>query len=153
MWSQLEYCCTIWDLTLKGETKRIERVQRQAAHWARAEYGMTSVTRLLKELGWQHLADPRRHHRQTLRYKILNNHLTVPPDEVSIALASRPACRTSKSSNPSKLQWPHTSCKSSPLWKSLSSTLFPSGRAYPLPQRRPIRTLLAFNYWLAAPKP
>ena len=28
--SQLEYCCTIWDPTLKGEIERIERVQRQA---------------------------------------------------------------------------------------------------------------------------
>ena len=56
--SQLEYCCTIWDPTLKGETKRIERVQRQAAHWAMGEYGMTSVTRLLKELSQLHHQQP-----------------------------------------------------------------------------------------------
>ena len=36
--SQLEYCCTIWDPTLKGGVGWIERVQRQAAHWARGEY-------------------------------------------------------------------------------------------------------------------
>ena len=131
-------CCVIATRILL--TKRIERVQRQAARWARGEYGMTSVTRLLKEIGWQDLADRRRHHRQTLQYKILNNHLTVPPEEVSIALASRPARKTSKSSNPSKLQRPRTSCKSSPLWKSLSSALFPSGIAYPLPRRRPIHS-------------
>ena len=116
--SQLEYCCTIWDPTLKGEIEQIERVQRQAARWAKGAYGMTSVTRLLKELGWQDLADRRRHHRLILLYKILNCHISVPPDEVSLVRAARPTRRTSRSSNPTKLQRPHASHKSSPLWKS-----------------------------------
>ena len=53
--SQLEYCCTLWDPTLKG---KIEWVQWQTARWARGEYGMISVTRLLKPVGLPSPATP-----------------------------------------------------------------------------------------------
>ena len=136
--SQLEYCCTIWDPTPKGEIERIKRVQRHAVRWAKGAYGMTSVTRLLKELRWQDLADRRRHNRLILLYKILNYHISVPPDKVSLIRAARPAHRASQSSNPTILQRPRASHKSSPLWKSPISAPSRSWIVYPLLQRRPI---------------
>ena len=150
--SQVEYCCIIWDPTLKGKTKRIEQVQRQAARWGRGEYGMTSVTKLLKEFECQDQTDWRRHHRLTLLYKILNNHLTLPPEEVSVMRASRPYRRTSKSSNPTKLKRPRASCKSSPLWKSPIFCSIPKWISLPAATAE-ADTLLAFKSQLATPKP
>ena len=150
--SQLEYCCTMWDPTLKGEIERIERVQRQAARWAKGAYGMTSVTRLLKELGWQDLADWRRHHRLILLYKILNCHISVPPDEVILIRAARPARRTTRSSNPTKLQRQRASHKSPPLWKSPIFRSIPEWNSLPASTAE-ADSLLAFKSRLAAPKP
>ena len=114
-------------------------------------YGMTSVTRLLKELGWQDLADRRRHHRLILLYKILNCHISVPPDEVSLIRAARPARRTSRSSNPTKLQRPRASHKSSPLWKSPIFRSIPEWNSLPASTAE-ADSLLAFKSRLAAPK-
>ena len=50
--SQLEYCATIWDPTLKCDITKLEQIQRKAARRARGEYGIVSVTRLLRDLGW-----------------------------------------------------------------------------------------------------
>ena len=60
---QLEYFSVIWDPTLKKDANNIERVQRIAARWARDQYGIISVTQLLKDLTWAPLADRRWHHR------------------------------------------------------------------------------------------
>ena len=114
--------------------------------------GMTSVTRLLKELGWQDLADWRRHHRLILLYKILNCHISAPPDEVSLIRAARAARRTSRSSNPTKLQCPCASHKSSPLWKSPIFRSIPEWNSLPASTAE-ADSLLAFKSRLAVPKP
>ena len=139
-WHMSAFFCRHADCSMssKGETEQIERVQRQAARWAKGEYGMTNVTRLLKELGWQNLADRRRHHRLTLLYKILNNHLTVPPEEVSIARASRPA--RSPATPSSCNDYAPVASHPPPCERATSSALFPSGIAYLLPQQRLIHT-------------
>ena len=49
--SQLKYCATIWDRTLKCDITKLEQIQRKAARWARGQYGIVSVTRLLRDLG------------------------------------------------------------------------------------------------------
>ena len=67
--SQLEYCATVWDPTLKKDINSLEQVQRKAARWACGECGVASVTGLLKKLGWSELADRRWHQRLTLIYK------------------------------------------------------------------------------------
>ena len=87
--SQLKYSRVIWDLTLEKDANNTERVQRMAARLARGQYGIISVTQLLKDLKWAPLADRRRHHRIILLYKILNHHLAVPPEYVDIRRALR----------------------------------------------------------------
>ena len=50
--SRLEYSSVIWDPTLKKDANNIERVQRIVARWACGQYGIISVTQLLKDLKW-----------------------------------------------------------------------------------------------------
>ena len=81
----MEYCDTVWDPTVKDYSDKLERVQRQAARWAKGqpyrrdnhEYDKTSVTKLLNELNWMELKDRRQKHRETLFYKILNNLIAI----------------------------------------------------------------------------
>ena len=42
--SQLKYCATVWDPTLKCDITKLEQIQQKAARWARGEYGIVSVT-------------------------------------------------------------------------------------------------------------
>ena len=120
--SQLEYCATVWDPTLKKDINSLEQVQRKAARWACGECGVASVTGLLKKLGWSELADRRWHQRLTLIYKTLHKLIAIPPDTISISRASRPACG---SRNQDNLQRPRASDKHSPLWHSFSFRTIP----------------------------
>ena len=83
--SSLEYCGAVWDTTVKDESNRLEMVQHRAARWARGAHGIISVTALLKDLNWQPLSDRRRNQRLTLFYKLLNNHINIPPDSVNLS--------------------------------------------------------------------
>ena len=138
--SQLEYCCitvclSVWIDLYKGlilswapktalpgtlpwraRPSGLNESNGRLSAEQGVNIALTSVTRLLKEVGRQDLADRRRHHRLTLLYKILNNHLTVPPEEVSIPRASLPARRTSQ------VQQPHqaatTTCQLQPCGRA-----------------------------------
>ena len=147
--SQLEYCATIWDPTLKCDITKLEQIQRKAARWARGEYGIVSVTRLLKGLGWADLADCRRNQRIILLYKILHNLLAVPPDSINIQRAPRPA-RDSK--NQLNLQRPRASDKSSPLWHCSIFRTIPDWNNL-LAALAETESLSVFKSRLAAPKP
>jgi hypothetical protein len=85
--SSQEYCCSIWDPTVKQEEDMVEIVQRRAARWVRGAYGIISVTALLRDLGWLSLTDQRRNRRLCLFYKILHGDL-----DIKTQCCRRPTC-------------------------------------------------------------
>ena len=133
----------VWHYQARAE------IQRKAAQWARGEYGIVSVTRLLRDLGWADLADRRRNQRIILLYKILHNLLAVPPDSINIQRATRPA-RDSK--NQLNLQRPRASDKSSPLWHCSIFRTIPDWNNLPTALAE-TDSLSVFKSRLAAPKP
>ena len=114
--SQMEYCSTIWDPSLKKNCDALEKIQRKAARWATGQYGSCSVTQILRDLKWEPLADRRRAQRLALFYKILNFQVNIDPASVDIKLSTR--SRPRGNSNPKKLDRPSARGKSSPLWNS-----------------------------------
>ena len=126
----MEYCGGIWDPTTDVAADSLEKVQRKAARWARGQYGVISVTGLLKELGWAELKDRRRNQRMTLVYKILNNLIAIDKDTVDIQQAKRPhnshrhkvhllRCRANDQSSP---LWHGTVLRSIPEWNALPAS-------------------------------
>ena len=111
--SQLENCATNWDPTLKGDITKLEQVQRKAPQWACSEYGIVSVTCLLRDLGWADLVGRWRNQRIILLFKILHKLLAVPPDSINIQQEARPAHDSKNQLNP---QCSRASDKSFPLW-------------------------------------
>ena len=132
--SHLDYCASIWDPHLKQDSNDLEKVQRKAAHSARGQYGITSVTGLLRDLKWQPLADRRRDQRLTLLYKILNGHISIQPDSVNLVRSKRPA--RGQYTNP--INWIDLGLALSPLHSGIppSSTPYLSGIPYLLLQQR-----------------
>ena len=111
----MEYCGTIWDPKTTIDSDKLERVQRQAARWARGQYGIVSVTSLLKDLKWPSLSERRKHQRLSLLYQILHKKIAVPPEENFISRTSRPI---RGALNQIKLYRPTASYRASPLWHS-----------------------------------
>ncbi len=111
--SSLDYCGAIWDPTSKEDINALERVQRRAARWARGIRGTTSVTALLKELGWATLETRRRNQRLGIVFKILHGDLAIPWESVGI---HRHTGRTTRGAHHWKLNRAAASDKHSPLW-------------------------------------
>ena len=71
----------------------LERVQRRAARWITSSYDRTtSVTNLLRQLNLEPLDKRRRIYRLTFLYKVLNEHVAVPPYKLDITQNGRPVC-------------------------------------------------------------
>ena len=52
----MEYCSAVRDPYEKGDTETLEKVQRRAARFVKGNYRQqSSVTQMIKELGWQSL--------------------------------------------------------------------------------------------------
>ena len=65
--------------------------QRRAARWITSSYDRTtSVTNLLRQLNLEPLDKRRRIYRLTFLYKVLNEHVAVPPDKLDIKQNGRP---------------------------------------------------------------
>ena len=80
--SVLEYSCSVWDPYLEGDIQRIEKIQRKAARFVKKDYQKTSsVTSMLKDLGWETLQQRRKYNRLTMMYKIINNQVAIPPND------------------------------------------------------------------------
>ena len=81
----LEYCCTIWSPYTDEGIKQLESIQRQSVRYVCNQYERTtSVTALLNDLSWDTLASRRTKTQLTLLYKILHNHVDIPPDHYLI---------------------------------------------------------------------
>ena len=82
--SKLEYCAAIWDPYLKKDIHLLDKVQRRSARYVcnNYDYMDSSVTAMLKELGWLDLAQRRKHLRLALFYKIVNDLIAVPHEDI-----------------------------------------------------------------------
>ena len=69
----MEYCSAVWDPYEKGDTKTLEKVQRRAARFVKGDYRQrSSVTQMIKDLGWQSPQERRAVNRLTLMYKTVH---------------------------------------------------------------------------------
>ena len=68
----LEYGSVIYDNCTGIEAQSLELVQRRAALLTTGAFKRTPSTLLLKEIGWESLADRRKKAKLTLLFKILN---------------------------------------------------------------------------------
>ena len=73
--SVVEYSATVWDPHLWKDKDELEMDQHMAARNVKNDHRQTtsSVTQMLKDLGWESLADRRRDLRLVLLYKIVNH--------------------------------------------------------------------------------
>ena len=88
--SVLDYASSIWDPHFEKDTQTVEKVQRRAARFVQNDYRIylhdeqqhNSVTKMINDLGWNDLAERRRHIRLTLFYKIVTETVNVPYEDV-----------------------------------------------------------------------
>lgn len=81
--SVTEYAATVWDPHLKKDIAKLESVQRAAARFVSKDYHPTSsVSQMMKNLGWSTLQDRRRDQRLILLYKVVNGLVVVPTDNL-----------------------------------------------------------------------
>ena len=77
--SILEYSSVVWDPHTAVEVNRLEMVQRRYAHYVCNDYGCTSsVTSMLKNIGWEQLEERRAKSRVTMLYRIVNDLVDIP---------------------------------------------------------------------------
>ena len=75
----LEYASSVWDTNIKDQITRVERVQRRAARFVKADYCMDhSVTAMLRELRWPTLRERRARAKMTSMYSIVNGLIAIP---------------------------------------------------------------------------
>ena len=114
--STLNYCGSIWDLSVQGEFQKLEMIQNREARWVRGARGVLSVTSLLRDLGWLSLADRHRDQRLCLFYKLLSNLIDVNTDELDIQLLKDSDSRKTRGYHPNKTVRQLASDKNPPLW-------------------------------------
>ena len=82
----LEYASVCWNPSSQKINRSIEIVQNKAAKFVTNCYPKKgkedefSVTRLIKQLGWDSLEERRSKARLSMIYKIINNHVIIKPD-------------------------------------------------------------------------
>ena len=75
----LEYCSTVWDPYHKTQAQSLEMVQRRAARWVTGRYhNISSVSDMLRDLGWRDLAQRRADNRLNMLYKITKGIVNIP---------------------------------------------------------------------------
>ena len=134
MRSGLEYTALIWDHYTLKVTKRIEATQRRAARLVKSAYSPhTSVTSLLRDLGWPGLEDRRMTLRLTMLYKIYFHHVGLEHEEVDITLNPRPSRKNSfQILIPRSRTSPYTNSlilRTIPEWNNLPDSTIMAGSA------------------------
>ena len=77
------YASAAWDPHSQNNVKSLERIQRQAARFCKNDYSREpgSVTKRLKELGWESLHTRRKYKSITTLYKMERNIIDIPLDQ------------------------------------------------------------------------
>ena len=87
---KLEYCSSVWDPYTTENINIIEQVQRRAARYAcHRHHNTSSVTEMIHSLDWPTLQERRLKTRLHIFYKIINNKIAVPYDNILIPSQSR----------------------------------------------------------------
>jgi hypothetical protein len=87
---KLEYSCSVWDPYITENIYKIEQVQRRAARYAcHRHHNTSSVTEMIHSLDWPTLQERRLKTRLHIFYKIINNKIAVPYDNILIHSQSR----------------------------------------------------------------
>ena len=74
----LEYSSSVWDPYQQKDIDLLERVQRRAARFVLRRYRNTSsVSAMIKDLGWPSLQQRRQTARLTMLYKLINDHVSM----------------------------------------------------------------------------
>ena len=74
----MEYASIIWSPHYDKHINKLEAVQCRMAHFVYNEYGLVSVTNLLKNLSWTTLRQSRTCNRGIMLYKILHKQVEIP---------------------------------------------------------------------------
>ena len=87
----LEYSGVVWDPHTAQDVNKLEMVQRRYARYTSRDYGRTSsVTAMLKILGWEPLAERRAKARITMMHRIVHGLVDImASDHILLAPASR----------------------------------------------------------------
>ena len=93
----LGLCQPIWDPHFKKHIHALERVNRRAARYVIGDYHrLSSVSGMLRSLGWSTLEDRRREARLTLFYKIVKGEIAVSSEDIHLETADRRTRSTHK---------------------------------------------------------
>ena len=80
----VEYCSVVWDPHHQNKINKVEGIQRAAARFVAGKPHRrnddTSVTQILRELGWETLQARRRKAKVTFLYKMVNNLVAIPEE-------------------------------------------------------------------------
>ena len=88
--STLDYASPIWDPFLKRDINNLEKINRRAARFVTGDYHpISSVSSMLRSLGWSDLKDRRRDTRLALLFKIINGDVAVSADDLQLEPADR----------------------------------------------------------------
>jgi len=113
----MEYASIIRDPHFIKDSDALETVQRRAARWITSKHDRgTSVTALLHQLHLEPLEERRRISRLTFLYKILNDHVVVPMNQLDLVLCDRPV---RGSTTKQRLKIPH--CASTQFQNSFAA--------------------------------
>ena len=90
VWSTLDYASPIWDPFLKRDTNNLEKINRRAACFVTGDYHpISSVSSMLRSLGWSDLKDRRRDTWLALLFKIINGDVSVSADDLHLEPADQ----------------------------------------------------------------
>jgi len=78
----MEYASIIWDPHFTKDSDALERVQRRAARWITSKHDRGTSVALLHQLHLEPLEERRRISRLTFLYKILNEHVALPMNQL-----------------------------------------------------------------------
>ena len=85
----VEYSCVVWSPFTNTNINLIDTVQRKAARFVTGDYGFTSsVTEMLRSLGWTSLKCRRDICRVTMFFRILHNEISIPSHHLPIPITS-----------------------------------------------------------------
>ena len=123
--STLEYSAPIWDPYLKVDITKIEKIQRKAARFIQNDYKYTSsVTLMLKQLGWKDLETRRRDLRLALFFKVVKGLVAVKAEDIGL----EPADQRTRSQHEFKYRIPKCNtnnmlyflpARTIPIWNNL----------------------------------
>ena len=90
----LEYASSVWDSSIKDQVTQIEKVQRRAARFTKADYHPKhSVTKMLNDLQWQTLQERRAHSKVIMLYRIVHYLVAIPASPPYLLLPSSDTTR------------------------------------------------------------